>query len=359
MQYEKIMKKEFDDKYIINISHNDLDGYGSSFILSKAIKVDEAVHVNYGEITDALQKIGNVVSDGIFIIITDLNLNEDEFKYLNSNFKNWLVIDHHGGDFPQSLNKEYPNKYILNTNISATKGTFNYFKEDLREFFKFNDFINLEKLSNIVNAYDMWDEQNPLFTKGMLLTTQIRGSIFEIPLLKDAFIKEFIIGTLGFELLNKTVWKVEQDINHFAMDYIMSKYGNDENKYIYDEQLPLDIKYAYLHKNNIKDFITFENDDFYIIENISTKITQYVNKFLFEDEAYKNKVSINFNVHKGTIAFRSTNEKSREMAQKCNGGGHLNAAGGSIDLSVYPRSDRARLGREEIIERLTKEKEEK
>lgn len=359
MQYEKIKKKEFDNKYVINISHNDLDGYGASYILGKAIRVNEAVHVNYGEIKNALQKIGPHISENIFIVITDLNLNEEEFKYLNSNFKNWLVIDHHGGDFPLSLNQEYPNNYILNTNISATKGTFEYFKQDLKAFFKFNDFINLEKLTNIVNAYDMWDEQSSLFTKGMLLTTQIRGCILEIPLIKDHFIKEFIIGSLGFELLHKTVWNVEKSINVYAMEYLMAHYGNKDNNYIYDENLPIDIKYAYLHKNNIKDFITFENDDFYIIENISTKITQYVNKFLFEDENYKNKVSINFNVHKGTIAFRSTNERSREMAQKCNGGGHLNAAGGSIDLSIYPREDRARLGREEIIKRITEESETK
>ncbi len=220
MNYEKIAKKEFDNKYVINISHNDLDGYGAAFILSKAIKVNEAVHVNYGEIKEALQKIGNTINDDIFIVITDLNLNEEEFAYLNT-FKNWLVIDHHGGDFPQSLNKEYPNNYILNTTISATKGTFDYFKQDLKAFFKFNDFINFEKLTNIVNAYDMWDEQNALFTKGMFLTTQIRGCILEIPVLKDSFIKEFIIGALGFELLNKTVWNVEKSTNIYAMDYLM------------------------------------------------------------------------------------------------------------------------------------------
>ena len=354
----KFSAKHLNGHYVINISHNDLDGYGSSYILNKAVRVNEAVHVNYGEIRQALQKVGSIINEHLFIVITDLNLNKDEFEYLHCNFKNWLVIDHHGGEYPEFLSKEYPNNYILNTSISATKGTFNYFKEDLRSFFKFNDMISFEKLVNIINAYDMWDEQNPLFTKGMLLTTQIRGNIFEIPKIKDAFIKDFIIGSLGFELLNHTVWGVEKDINHMAMDYITLTYGNKDNNYIYDENLPLDIKYAYMHKNDIKDFITFENDDFYIIENISTKITQYTNKFFFEDEKYKDKVSINFNNYKGTIAFRSTNEKSRGLAQKCNGGGHLNAAGGSIDLSHFPISDRQRLGREMLIKLLTEETEE-
>ena len=128
---------------LFHISHTDLDGYGCQLISKKIYPNAVFYNANYGLevklfIKDALEKIKLVQKEKeIFLLITDLNLTTDEAKklnkdvnYLNQNGYNikLQLLDHHGTG---KKSAEKFDRYYLDTSMSATKITYNYFKKSL------------------------------------------------------------------------------------------------------------------------------------------------------------------------------------------------------------------------------------
>lgn len=99
------------------ITHNDMDGAGCSILLERACgdSINYVIKTGYGRITRAIERAATV-SDNV--IITDLNLTQQQVDLVNSSFKYKLLIDHHSASesdaipFPSIINMKYCATYI-------------------------------------------------------------------------------------------------------------------------------------------------------------------------------------------------------------------------------------------------------
>lgn len=149
------------------VSHTDLDGYYSSFLVNTALKdfiykdidisVDE-YHVGYSEIYDTLVKVFANVKDNaqIVLYITDLGINEKIAELIVEN-KNKLealyVFDHHNND-QNVLDKleTLPGQIVVQKGFSASKLIFD-------NYVNINS-PNIKKMVRYVNAWDIHDFNN-------------------------------------------------------------------------------------------------------------------------------------------------------------------------------------------------------
>lgn len=174
-------------KKIYHLSHTDLDGYGCQAVVehfrtgtyqkyrnsSKGkephIKLDvEYFNSNYGEeITKTLTYIFKLMkiyrergnTDEMLLLITDLNLTEEQAKFVEENINGLentevVLLDHHISGKDVAKDRKW---YRLDTTSSGTMLTFLYF---FKMFYpdterSENDIMSLAK---IVNAYDLWQE---------------------------------------------------------------------------------------------------------------------------------------------------------------------------------------------------------
>ena len=314
---------------VIHISHIDLDGYGSSYIVKSLIT--EGIlcqfNTNYGEIIETLKKLG--ITSNMKVLITDLNLSLDEAEYLDSLTENWLVVDHHGTG--KSTQEMYPDNYYLDTTRCGTKLIY-----DLINCTKFNNNNrHFKDIVNMVNTYDLWNKEDDInFKIGMLISHYIKN----IPFIDNSMIHKyigFLFDTIVPGALMSSVNAIESFYQTNFDAFLDREFG--DYTYVHDKHLPTSIKCAYLHESVIHNYITHETNNYVVFEDISTGITQYVFDKLFEQDEYKNKVLINLN-SKGHLSFRSINENAVNLAVKCisagrKGGGHPNAAGGAIDFN--------------------------
>jgi len=152
------------DRKIYHLSHIDLDGYSCQLILKYTPYKVENFNANYGaEVKENLEVILEKIKNSdekAYILITDLNLTTDESKWLNSevNRLNELkkdvvlqLLDHHGSGIDSSNKYDW---YFLDTTRCATKITYDFVKEN----FEFNEPNWLEKFVSVVNAVDLWKQ---------------------------------------------------------------------------------------------------------------------------------------------------------------------------------------------------------
>ena len=307
---------------IIHISHNDLDGYGASYIASQHLSNCNLVqcNINYGRLIEALAnfKIDNRTK----IIITDINLTLSECNQLNALTKNWIVVDHHATG--QKSSERYHDNYYLDTSYAATKLIFNILSES-----KFNSESSLFNISELVDTFDVWRKENDiLFKQGILITDYINKSPFEDSELKLKYIN-WIFEDIVPYLFKHGVQKCEIRFQDMFLSWLSTMSDDDFMK---DEYLPTNVKCALMHVDIIDNYIVYKTNEYIIFSGISTKITQYVFDELFKNSNYSDKVLINLNKRNGNTAFRSVNGKASELAKLCMGGGHPNAAGAKINV---------------------------
>ncbi len=308
-----------DHDIVLHLSHNDLDGYASTYVVGEYLKNKAGmliqVNTNYGEIIKSIDD--QLTSPNMVVIITDLNLKIEECEYLDSRAARWLIVDHHKTGIDSF--EEYPRNYYLDWNYCATKLIFELFNASNFEIGQ-----NLTRLSEVVDTYDLWQKHKGVdFNYGMLLSLYVYNFPFEVRVLNLKYI-EWLFDTLFNYLLDNGVAKTELQYPYLFTKWIESI---ENAAFIKDQNLPMNIKTALMQTNFLAYYTIYENDDVVVFSGISTKVTQYAFDELFNTEHYKNKVLLNFNSEKGTIAFRSRNERASFYAQLCGGGGHPNASG--------------------------------
>lgn len=341
------------NKTIYHLSHIDLDGYTCQLVMKYTPYKVFNYNANYGaevkqKLELILEKI-NKSNTGSLILITDLNLTFDESRWLNNEVKKMndnkkdvtiTLLDHHGSG-EDSANKY--DWYYLDTTRCATKITYDYAKEN----FELDEPEWMNKFVNIVNAVDLWKQEE---------------------------VENFEYGKVCMRLVTETrelnkIMFADTD-NNYKLSLLLeaTKYINEENAHIVlDEKIHL-IK---------KDFFKEDKND--TLDNLATKFivkllgdardektiyykgyrgylsygvgnTSIVgNGFLLAYPEYDFIVDVSY---RGTMSLRANNKVSVSQISKewANGGGHPNAAGGRIiGFKEQYRYDKVKKQIEKII----------
>ncbi|MBW6488607.1 phosphoesterase [Sulfurimonas sp.] len=322
------------NKIVHHLSHTDLDGYGCQLVMKYTPYKLINYNANYGaEVKQTLELILQNISQenkSATILITDLNLTADESKWinnevlkLNENKKDitLLLLDHHGTGEESATKYEW---YNLDTLRSATKITYDYVKEH----FKLDEPLWMEKFVNIVNAVDLWKmEEHDNFEYGkvcMRLISEARelnkvmfpktDNMYKIYLLLEAtkyIDMPFAPVVLddNIHMIKKSFFKKEQNdtIDNLSTKFIVSLLGEAR-----DEKT--------IYYKGYRGFLSYGVGNTSIIGN----------GFLLTYPEYDFIVDVSY---RGTISLRANNKVSVSLISKewAGGGGHPNAAGGRIN----------------------------
>jgi len=318
---------------LYHLSHTDLDGYACQLISKKIYKNGSFFNANYG--VEVKVNLNNILDDiksndqkDIFILITDLNLTNDESKKLNKDINNLnnngykiklQLLDHHGTG--QNSADKY-DWYYLDTSRSATKITYEYFKENYEEFSSLCE-ENFDILIESINAVDIWLEDNKYFEFGKVCMTMVakaqeinnilfakNNRDYRLTLISNAL--EYVAKDDGHILLDENIYRLKKeylkDNKNDTMDNLSSKYLV---KMIEDQKEYLTVTYK-----NHKGLLTFT------LGNISIP----ANRFLKENIDYDFFIDVG---RRGRASMRADNKVDvAVLASKIGkGGGHPNAAG--------------------------------
>ncbi len=318
---------------IHHLSHIDLDGYSCQLIMQFTPYKINNYNANYGaevkaKLEEMLENINNSKQDAL-ILITDLNLTADESKWLNHEVKKVnmgnknlkiTLLDHHGSGEDSANKYEW---YFLDTTRCATKITYDYVKEN----FEFDEPLWMEKFVDIVNAVDLWKQDEvDNFEYGkvcMRLVNETRelnrvmfatqDSKYKLTLLKEAakYIDKEDANILldeNIHLLKKEFFKLEENdtLDNLATKYIVKLLGALKSTNT-------------IYYKGYRGYLSYGVGNTSIIGN--GFLTTYPEYDFIVDVSYR-----------GTMSLRANNKVSVSQISKewANGGGHPNAAGGRI-----------------------------
>ena len=322
------------NRKVHHLSHIDLDGYSCQLVMKYTPYSIVNYNANYG--AEVKQKLDIMVEtikkekQAALILITDLNLTSDESRWLhntvnkqNNEYKQDIkitLLDHHGSG--EESAKKFP-WYYLDTSRCATKITYDYVKEN----FEFNEPSWMEKFVDIVNAVDLWKQEE---------------------------VENFEFGKVCMRLVNET-----KELNRTMFAEEDSNYKltllEEARKYINTENAPVNLddnihaikkNFFKVDKNNTLDNLVTH----YVVSLLgakkSTNTIYYKgykgylsygvgntsiigNGFLLAYPEYDFIVDVSY---RGAMSLRANNQVSVALISKewANGGGHPNAAGGRI-----------------------------
>jgi len=314
---------------IHHLSHIDLDGYSCQLVMRYTPNKKINYNANYGaEVRQRLEMILENIKNSkekSIILITDLNLTADESRWLNSEVNQTtniriILLDHHGSGEESAKKYKW---YFLDVERCATKITYDFVKEN----FEFDEPSWLNKFVNVVNAVDLWKQEE---------------------------VENFEYGKVCMRLVNETrelnrVMFAKED-NNYKLSLLIesSKYLDEENASILlDEKIHLLKKEFFkIDKNGTLDNLATK----YVVNLLGEKRAQNTiyykgyrgflsygvgntsivgNGFLLEYPEYDFIVDVSF---RGAMSLRANNKVSVALIAKewANGGGHPNASGGRI-----------------------------
>ena len=341
------------NRIIHHLSHIDLDGYSCQMVMKYTPYKTYNYNANYGaEVKQKLELIlENIRKEKkpAYILITDLNLTADESRWLQHELKkindNYCdvklqLLDHHGSGAESAKKFEW---YFLDVERCATKITYDYAKEH----FDLDEPEWMEKYVNVVNAVDLWkQEEKENFEYGkvcMRLVTETRelnrimfaqeDSHYKLSLLLEAvkLINEPnapIVLDDNIHRLKKEFFREDEDdtLDNLATKYVVKLLGNAR-------------KEKTIYYKGYRGYLSYGVGNTSIVGN----------GFLLAYPEYDFIVDVSY---RGTMSLRANNNVSVAQISKewANGGGHPNAAGGRImGFKEQYRYDKVKQQIEQII----------
>ncbi|MDA3907529.1 MAG: phosphoesterase [Sulfurimonas sp.] len=321
------------NKTIYHLSHIDLDGYSCQLVMRYTPYKKFNYNANYGaEVKQKLELILEKINKSktaSLILITDLNLTFDESRWLNNEVKKMnenkkdvtiTLLDHHGSGEDSAKKYEW---YYLDVSRCATKITYDYVVEN----FEFDEPSWMNKFVNVVNAVDLWkQEEVDNFEYGkvcMRLVTETRelnkvmfadiDNNYKLSLLLEAtkYINEEnapIVLDEKIHLIKKEFFREDKNdtLDNLATKYIVKLLGQAR-----DEKT--------IYYKGYRGYLSYGVGNTSIVGN----------GFLLAYPEYDFIVDVSF---RGAMSLRANNQVSVAQISKewANGGGHPNAAGGRI-----------------------------
>jgi oligoribonuclease NrnB/cAMP/cGMP phosphodiesterase (DHH superfamily) len=318
---------------IHHLSHIDLDGYSCQFIMRYTPYDITNYNANYGaEVRSKLELILENIkknNKSALILITDLNLTADESKWLSNEVRKMndykanvkiTLLDHHGSGEESAKKYDW---YFLDVERSATKITYDYAKE----YFEFDEPSWMEKFVNVVNAVDLWKQEEVAnFEYGkvcMRLINETRelnkvmfakeDNNYKLSLLKEA--TKYLDEEDAAIILDDKIHSIKKDFFRIAQNNTLD---NLSTKYIV--KLLGDKKATHtIYYKGYRGYLSYGVGNTSIVGN----------GFLLAYPEYDFIVDVSY---RGAMSLRANNQVNVAQISKewANGGGHPNAAGGRI-----------------------------
>ena len=318
---------------IHHLSHIDLDGYSCQLVMKYTPYNITNYNANYGaEVKSKLDLILENIrkaNEPATIMITDLNLTADEARWLSNEVNKMnqqnkkitlTLLDHHGSGEESAKKHDW---YYLDVERCATKITYDYVKEN----FEFDEPTWMNKYVNVVNAVDLWkQEEVENFEYGkvcMRLVTETRelnrvmfaveDSNYKLSLLLEAtkLLDEDNAAILLDERIHtikKEFFREDKDntLDNLATKYVVGLLGSKRNTHT-------------IYYKGYRGYLSYGVGNTSIVGN----------GFLLEYPEYDFIVDVSY---RGTMSLRANYQVSVAQISKewANGGGHPNAAGGRI-----------------------------
>ena len=319
---------------IHHLSHIDLDGYSCQLVMKYTPYNITNYNANYGaEVKSKLDLILENIrkaNEPATIMITDLNLTADESRWLSNEVNKMnqssskkitiTLLDHHGSGEESAKKHDW---YFLDVERCATKITYDYVKEH----FEFDEPAWMEKYVNVVNAVDLWkQEEVENFEYGkvcMRLVTETRelnrvmfateDSNYKLSLLLEA--TKLLDEENAAVLLDERIHAIKKDffredkdntLDNLATKYVVALLGSKRNTHT-------------IYYKGYRGYLSYGVGNTSIVGN----------GFLLAYPEYDFIVDVSY---RGTMSLRANNQVSVAQISKewANGGGHPNAAGGRI-----------------------------
>ncbi len=321
------------NRTIYHLSHIDLDGYSCQLVMKYTPYKKVNFNANYGpEVKAKLTLILDTVraqTSPALILISDLNLTAEESDWLkrevdrcntNKIDLQLTLLDHHGSGTQSAKRHKW---YYLDTERCATKIVYDYVKDH----FKFNEPIWMQKYVNIVNAVDLWKkEEHANFEYGKVCMRLINETR---ELNRIMFANED--NDYKLTLLEEAVKFIDKEDAPIVLDeqiYFIKKAFFQRTKNDTLDNLSTHFVVALLGSQREKNTIYYKGYKGYLSYAVgNTSIVG--NGFLVAYPEYDFIVDVSF---KGAISLRAEDKVSVAQISKewVNGGGHPNAAGGRI-----------------------------
>ncbi len=317
-----------------HLSHTDLDGYGCQLISQKIFPNGYFFNANYGiEVKSNLEIIINLIRNSkikdIFFLITDLNLNEDESKNLNKQINKLnengfniklQLLDHHGTGIKCANKYDW---YYLDVTKSATKITYEYFKENYEQF---DDLCenNFDILIESINAVDIWLEENQYFEFGKVCMTmiakaqEINNTLFSNQ--NRHYRLNLLTKTLNYVAMQNSHIKLDEQIYNLKKSYL-------QNNQLDDTMDNLSSRYLVKMLDDKKDELTIEYKGYKGLLTFTLGgISIPANTFLKANPDYDFFMDVS---RRGKASMRANGKLDVAILAKklANGGGHPNASG--------------------------------
>ena len=318
---------------IHHLSHIDLDGYSCQLVMKYTPYNITNYNANYGaEVKSKLDLILENIrkaNEPATIMITDLNLTADEARWLSNEVNKMnqsakkiilTLLDHHGSGEESAKKHDW---YFLDVDRCATKITYDYVKEN----FEFDEPTWMNKYVNVVNAVDLWkQEEVENFEYGkvcMRLVTETRelnrvmfaveDSNYKLSLLLEA--TKLLDEDNAAILLDERIHAIKKDffredkdntLDNLATKYVVGLLGSKRNTHT-------------IYYKGYRGYLSYGVGNTSIVGN----------GFLLAYPEYDFIVDVSY---RGTMSLRANNQVSVAQISKewANGGGHPNAAGGII-----------------------------
>lgn len=310
-----------------HISHNDLDGYGCQLLANEVIKDIEFFNVNYGkELQEVLDRIPLMLNQGDMLLITDLNLSEEQCAKLdlaatNINFKIHLW-DHHISGEKQAAKYDW---YYLDTSMCATAITY----QELQGMFIMSN-EKLNNLTDLINTYDMWKEDNSQINISKSLNQVFNENKNSFPEeLKDEerLFLFYIIKEMSDNLFKYDINEAENRIYSMIFKYFHT-YCSFNNTPLHI--LRIQFFYEKLMARKTQHVFEFNGLICEVYFGLSSIFQEFSSIRLNADNSLGFVANIN---NKGYISFRTKKDgiNLSELSKKYfSGGGHAKASGGSL-----------------------------
>ncbi len=305
---------------VFHISHTDLDGYACQFVANHYIKIDGFYNSNYGKEIDEkfkqiLKEIGN---EEALVLITDLNLTYMQSlsfeKMIEGKKIKLILLDHHKSGFDCERGFSW---YYLDDSRCATKITYDFFAK------MFGENEKLSKFVDVVNAVDIWLDDDPNFELGKVCMGMVSTSKEVSKILFDKEHTEYV-----FYLLEKMGEFCGGEMAHIALDNKTHEIKKGFFRREKDDTLA-NLVSAYvveLLSANAKRFTIEYNGYLGVLTHNVGNVSVIGNDFLTKNEEFDFFVDI---TSKKTMSFRSNDKLDvANMARDLlGGGGHANASG--------------------------------